>query len=230
MRTESPLELPLMPSRRTYRLLCPIARALDRVGDRWTLLILRDLHAGPARFTELQQGLPGMASNLLTSRLRQLQDDGLIRHQAGEHGTRLYELTQEGEATAPLLYALGNYGSRFAPAGDIRRPGNLRTIVVNLRESMRHSAVAGDNAHVELVVDDEFFAVRIDDGEVAVRYAADPEAQASISMGYEPLIDVVDGRMQPSEFLSTHVQITRGSQQAAAAFFAVMGRALAAEP
>ena len=170
-----------MASRRTYRLLCPIARALDRVGDRWTLLILRDLHAGPARFTELQQGLPGLASNLLTSRLRQLQDDGLVRHEPGQHGTQLYELTKEGDATAPLLYALGNYGSRFEPADDIRRPGNLRTIVVNVRESLRRIVVPEDDAHVELVVDGGSFAIRIDGGGVTVRYQADPEAPASIA-------------------------------------------------
>jgi len=216
-----------MAGRRTYRLLCPIARALDRVGDRWTLLILRDLHAGPARFTELQQGLPGLASNLLTSRLRQLQDDGLVRHESGERGAQLYTLTEDGEATAPLLYALGNYGSRYAPAEDVRRPGNLRTIVVNLRESMRLAAIAEDNAHVELVIDGEFFTVQIDGGNVTVRYAPDPQAAASIEMPYEPLIDVVDGRMEPSEFLAKHVRVARGTQQAAGAFFAVMGRSVA---
>ena len=217
-----------MAGRRTYRLLCPIARALDRVGDRWTLLILRDLHAGPARFTELQQGLPGLASNLLTSRLRQLQDDGLVRHQPGQHGTQLYELTNQGDATAPLLYALGNYGSRFEPAGDIRRPGNLRTIVVNLRESLRRVVVPEDEAHVELVVDGEFFAVRIEGGGVTVRYQADAEAPASIAMDYEPLIDMVDGRMPPDRFMAEHVVVT-GSQQAAMAYFAVVGRALTSD-
>jgi DNA-binding HxlR family transcriptional regulator len=217
-----------MPNRRAYRLLCPIARALDRVGDRWTLLILRDLHAGPARFTELQNGLPGLASNLLSSRLRQLQDDGLVHHLSGEHGAHHYELTDEGEATAPLLYALGNYGSRFAPAENIRRPGNLRTIVVNMRESLRHVVEPDDQTHVELVIDGESFGVRIADGGVTVRYGSEPEASASIEMAYEPLIDVVDGRMTPAQFMSTHVQVTRG-QPAAMAFFAVMGRALTAD-
>ena len=66
-----------MSTRRGYDLVCPIARALDRVGDRWTLLILRDLHAGPARFSDLETGL-GIASNLLSSRLRDLNDDGLV--------------------------------------------------------------------------------------------------------------------------------------------------------
>ena len=63
---------PPMSKARNYRLLCPIARALDRVGDRWALLILRDLHAGPARFNELLEGLTGIASNLLTNRLEEL--------------------------------------------------------------------------------------------------------------------------------------------------------------
>ena len=57
-----------MAGSRRYKLLCPIARALDRIGDRWTMLILRDLHAGPARFSELQSGLTGIAPNLLTDR------------------------------------------------------------------------------------------------------------------------------------------------------------------
>ena len=66
-----------MASKRSYHLLCPIARGLDRVGDRWTLLVLRDLHAGPARFKDIQEGLPGLASNLLTTRLRRLQEENV---------------------------------------------------------------------------------------------------------------------------------------------------------
>ena len=67
-----------MAKARSYKLLCPIARALDRIGDRWTLLILRDLHAGPMRFGELQKGLPGTAANLLTERFNKLVAAGLV--------------------------------------------------------------------------------------------------------------------------------------------------------
>ena len=66
-----------MTAKRRYRLLCPIARALDAVGDRWALLILRDLHAGPARYQELNEGL-GIATNLLSTRLAELTDAGLL--------------------------------------------------------------------------------------------------------------------------------------------------------
>ncbi len=212
-----------MTQKRTYRLLCPIARALDKVGDRWTLLILRDLHAGPARFSELQHGLTGLASNLLTSRLRQMMDDGLIRHVLGAHGAQLYELTAEGEATAPLLFELGNYGSRFPPDEDIRRPGNLRTVVVYLQESLRRSVAPDSNAAAELVIDDESFAVRIDAGRVSVRYEAYPEAPVSISMDYEAMIDAVDGRMLPEEFMAGHLRPTRGSEAQLRSFLAILG-------
>lgn len=216
-----------MPSRRAYRLLCPIARALDRVGDRWTLLILRDLHAGPARFTELQAGLPGLASNLLSSRLSQLQEDGLV-HQTP--AARLYELTPQGEATAPLLFALGTYGSSFPPPEDVRRPGNLRTIAVSLKESLRRSVGPADTAHFELVVDEEPFAVRVDDGHVTVRYEAAPDAPVSIAMGYEALMDVVDGRMPAARFIAEHVRTPRGTDEEVWSSLALMGRAFAAQP
>ena len=104
-----------MSKSRQYRLLCPIARALDRLGDRWTLLILRDLHAGPARFSDLQSGLPGIASNLLTTRLRQLEADGLVRRREAQFGVSVYQLTETGLGTADLLYELAAFGSRFPP-------------------------------------------------------------------------------------------------------------------
>lgn len=217
-----------MPTRRSYRLLCPIARALDRVGDRWTLLILRDLHAGPARFTELQHGLTGLASNLLTSRLKQLQEDGLVHHATGPHGAQLYELTPEGEATAPLLFELGMYGSRFAPAEDIRRPGNLRTVAVNLKESLRRSVTPDVDVHAELVYDGEAFSVRVVEGVVTVRYGDDPEAPVSIAMDYEPLIDMVDGRLPPDQFVGEHVRPRRGTPEQIGAVMAVMATAFQA--
>ena len=81
---------------RSYNLLCPISRALDHIGDRWTLLILRDLHAGPARFKDLQTGLTGIASNLLSDRLHALEVSGLIQKTEGEFGVSLYSLTELG--------------------------------------------------------------------------------------------------------------------------------------
>ena len=86
-----------MSLKRRYQLLCPIARSLDAVGDRWALLVLRDLHAGPARFGELESGL-GIATNLLTTRLADLIESGLVTRSSHE-GRDHYELTDSGRAT-----------------------------------------------------------------------------------------------------------------------------------
>src|SRR5687768_10280070 len=85
-------------SRRSYRQFCGLARALDVVGDRWTLLIVRELLVGQRRFGDLQAGLPGIATNLLTKRLRQLEQDGLVARQLDDDPARGvgYVLTARG--------------------------------------------------------------------------------------------------------------------------------------
>ncbi|MFT4705094.1 MAG: DNA-binding HxlR family transcriptional regulator [Bradymonadia bacterium] len=216
-----------MSHKRSYRLLCPIARALDSVGDRWTLLILRDLHAGPARFGDLQAGLSGLASNLLTSRLRQLEDDGLIARGSAAKGPQFYQLTADGEATAPLLFELARYGSRFPHPENLRPPGNLRTLAVTLKEALRRVADAETNARVEYVVDGECFAVTIDQGTVSVTYAADPEAPVSIATDYSAIVAVADGDMALPDFAAQHIRLTRGSEESAQGFLRLMGKAFA---
>lgn len=216
-----------MSKNRSYRLLCPIARALDVVGDRWTLLILRDLHAGPARFGELQSGLSGMASNLLASRLRKLEDDGLIERVGVDGGVHRYGLTERGEATAPLLFELATYGSGFAAREDVRRPGNLRTVAVTLKESLRRVVDEDTHVRAELVVDEEAFSVSITGGQVTVAYGGDPDAPVSTATDYPAVIAVLDGDMELAEFGAQHVRVLRGSEEAVHHFTGIMARAFA---
>ena len=99
---------------RTYGQFCGIAKALDLVGDRWTLLIVRELLAlGPCRHTDLRNGLPGIASNLLVDRLRELEAAGLIRREAAPPpvATTLFTLTDRGRALDSVLQELGRWGS-----------------------------------------------------------------------------------------------------------------------
>src|SRR3989442_9142429 len=98
---------------RSYNQFCPAARALDVVGERWSLLIVRDLLAGPKRFKELREGLPGIATNLLASRLRSLERDGVVRKDrlAPPAGSLVYELTERGRALQPVLRELANWGT-----------------------------------------------------------------------------------------------------------------------
>ena len=101
---------------RSYAQYCAIAKALDVIGDRWTLLILRELLVRPAcRFTDVRNGLPGIASNLLTERLRELESAGLVRREAAPSplGTTVYALTPKGLKVAPVVDALGSFGAQM---------------------------------------------------------------------------------------------------------------------
>ncbi|MGH3122054.1 MAG: winged helix-turn-helix transcriptional regulator [Streptosporangiaceae bacterium] len=101
---------------RTYGQYCSVAKALDVVGDRWTLLIIRELLLqGPCRYTDLKRGLPGIATNLLADRLRELERAGLIRREeaAPPVATALFQLTDAGNELEPVLNALGGWGVRY---------------------------------------------------------------------------------------------------------------------
>lgn len=206
-----------MTSRR-YRLLCPIARALDRVGDRWTLILLRDLHAGPARFTDLQT-LPGIASNLLTSRLRQLEDDGLIRRRDGEYGTTLYELTELGTQTADLLFELAAFGSRFPPDEPVKRPGNLRTIAVTLKAALQRVVEPKTDLRALLLVDREPFIVAVRNGRVDVRSGDLEDPDVTLETDYSSMVAVGDGRMDFDDFIANHAAFS-GTNPAQVQIFA----------
>ncbi len=108
---------------RSYREYCAVAQALDVVGERWTLLIVRELIAqGPCRYTDLQNGLPGIATNLLAERLREMEKAGLVRREEAPPpvATTLFHLTQRGLELRPALEALARWaGPMMArPVGD----------------------------------------------------------------------------------------------------------------
>ncbi|WP_153543949.1 winged helix-turn-helix transcriptional regulator [Streptomyces sp. RB17] len=110
-----------MPPRRSYDQYCSAARALDLVGDRWTLLIVRELLAGPRRYTDLHADLPGVSTDVLASRLKDMERDGLTtRRKLPPPGAAyVYELTGRGQQLLPVLQTLGRWGE--AELGE-RRP------------------------------------------------------------------------------------------------------------
>lgn len=110
-----------MSPRRSYDQYCSAARALDAVGDRWTLLIVRELLAGPRRYTDLHADLPGVSTDVLASRLKDMERDGLTtrRRMPPPGAVYVYELTGRGRELLPVLQALGEWG---APLLGERRP------------------------------------------------------------------------------------------------------------
>lgn len=148
--------------RKSYFQVCPVARALDVVGDRWTILILRELLGGPARFNELQAGLPGIAKNLLTTRLRQLEEDEVLRRTT-LHGATHYTLTEHGAAIRPIIEQLGFWGTklrRVAPPEYDRSPramamalhAILARALPYMPEERQVVEVELDSGHLEFVL------------------------------------------------------------------------------
>ncbi len=108
-----------MPVQRGYRQACGVARGLDIVGERWALLVVRELLLGPKRFTDLQQALPDASPNALSDRLRELADAGVIRRRQLPLGNvRVYELTDWGRGLEPIVLALGTWALAAPPTAD----------------------------------------------------------------------------------------------------------------
>ena len=212
-----------MTAKRHYRLLCPIARALDAVGDRWALLILRDLHAGPARFQDLETGL-GIATNLLSTRLRELTEAGLIEKSTNSR-RGAYQLTELGRHTDRLLWELARFGSQLDPDPDLREPGNLRLIVLPLR-LMLAAVPDRPNLVARLLIDDDSFTIISTTDEVEVKYRdTSTEPDLVVRTTYQGFLDAGEGRISLDEFTTQHIEIIDGAAHAEA-FLTLMSAAM----
>ena len=212
-----------MTAKRHYRLLCPIARALDVVGDRWALLIVRDLHAGPARFHDLETGL-GIATNLLSTRLTELTEAGLVEKSTNVR-RGAYQLTELGRHTDRLLWELARFGSQLDPDPDPREPGNLRLIVLPLR-LMLAAVLDRPNLVARLLIDDDSFTIISTPEGVEVEYGESTrEPDLVVCTTYEGFLDAGEGRISLDEFATRHIEIIDGAAHAEA-FFGLMSAAM----
>ena len=151
-----------------YDQFCPVARVLDVVGERWTLLIVRELLLGPRRFTDLAAGLPGIGTSVLTTRLKQLEHDGLVRKQTlpPPAASVVYELTPSSLGLTAILGAMANWGMSLLgrPRPDDRVQARWLVLCLAVTTSEAHSV---PDAAYELHVDDEIFHIRAQDGQLA---------------------------------------------------------------
>ena len=154
---------PTAHNRKCYGQLCPMATALDVIGDRWTILILRELLGGAARFHELQEGLPGIAKNLLTDRLRRLESDGIVRR-VRSHNAVLYALTERGAAARTAVEELGFWGATLEPVVPPQHPRSIRAIAMAVQALLARAGDAlPDVRHViELEIDNEHVQIVLD--------------------------------------------------------------------
>lgn len=150
---------------RSYGHYCAIATALDTVGDRWTLLLIRELMEGPKRYTDLAKGLPGISTDLLSTRLRDLEGQGLLQRQVmpPPAASKVYALTDNGAALEPVLVALARWGFQRLPD---ETTGEFRPnwLTFTLRSMFVPDAVEDVVMTVDFVVDGGVLRVRIDHG------------------------------------------------------------------
>jgi DNA-binding HxlR family transcriptional regulator len=175
-----------MSTTRSYSDACPIARTLDRVGERWALLVVRELLLGAQRFSDLRRALPGASSNMLTDRLRELEAQGVVyrRRLPPPAASVVYELTQRGRELEPILDALGAWG-RAEPA-PARASLSATAVLLFLRNSAR--ACGEPPTHTYRVqLDDRVWSIAGVDGQVEIQPHDPADADASLHTDPETL-------------------------------------------
>jgi DNA-binding HxlR family transcriptional regulator len=205
-----------MPGLRSYGDPCGIARALDLIGERWALLIVRELLFGPKRFTDLRDHLHGASPNVLSQRLRQLEEGGVVRRR--REGAAAYELTDWGRELHPILVKLGLWGARSAarPEG----PLSVDALLVALEATFKPGGAADFRATYELRLGEQRFSVAIDRGSIDVVRGAARQPDAVIETDAGTLRAVVFG---DRKLAKAPVEI-RGDRRLGRAFFRLFAR------
>ncbi len=208
-------------ARRSYEQLCPVAFALDLVGERWTLLVVRELLAGPRRYTDLQTGLPGIGSDLLTARLRDLEQAGAVarRRLPPPAASTVYELTDRGRELEPVIFALGRFGFGLVPA----EPPAAATIPTDrlalaLRLLFDAEATRGRHDRYLLqIADAGTIAIEVDDGELRIDTAPAPNGAPTITADTATMYAVAAGTLSPADAL-TYGRVRADNPAALASF------------
>jgi DNA-binding HxlR family transcriptional regulator len=158
-----------MPTSRSYEDACGIARALDVVGERWALLVVRELLFGPQRFSDLRRALPGASSNLIADRLRELEGRGVVQRRSlpPPAASRVYELTHWGRELEPILVALGAWGVRV-PLPSTPTTLSATSVLLFLRTSA-HPDPQDPPTTYQVQLDDRAWTVRTEAGHLDIQ-------------------------------------------------------------
>jgi DNA-binding HxlR family transcriptional regulator len=201
--------------RKSYEQYCPVARTLDVVGERWTLLIVRDLMMGPKRYTDLRAGLPGIATDILTARLRSLEEAGFVRRRELPRPApaTVYELTREGLELRHAVFALGRVG--MAEMGGPRPGEDVRAerVVIGLRPSFHRERFPNLAETYELTIDGEAYTVEVRDGSVGTRPGTATDPALSLRTNSDTLVALLTGRLAPADALDRGRAVIQGERR-----------------
>jgi DNA-binding HxlR family transcriptional regulator len=213
-------------SSRSYNQYCGLAYALDIVGERWTLLIIRELIPGPRRFTDLLDGLPGISTNLLSERLKNLEQKGLLGRRVlpPPAGSTVYELTSLGQTLENTLIELGRWGSQFVPASaEEAALLNVGSYALTLKTFFRPKQAQGIDETYELRIDNEVLQVQIKAGELSVQQGEALHADAVFYTDMPSYLRLLTGQIKADEAISRGLVQVEGDPTALGRFLNLCG-------
>ena len=169
MKLEKITEQPETRSRRHYEDACAAAHALDLVGERWALPVMRELMLGPKRFSDLRASLPGISANVLTQRLEGLEAAGVLvrKKLPPPAAAQVYELTEWGYESEPIFQALGRWAAR-SPAHDPTLPFSAASFLLSLRTMLDPRRARGIDARIGFRLGEETFLAHLAEGRIEI--------------------------------------------------------------
>jgi DNA-binding HxlR family transcriptional regulator len=187
---------------RSYQHYCAVAKALDVVGDRWVLLIVRELMtSGPSRYTDLMKGLPGIATNLLADRLREMEHNGIVGREEAPPpvATTLFKLTDRGQALYPVLEELGRWGGRLMGVPEPSNVFRSHWLVFPFDAYLTDKTPQEPAVTIEVRTGDEPVVIETVDGTVRTRRGTADHPDAVIGGQPGPILGLLSGRLALAE-------------------------------
>jgi DNA-binding HxlR family transcriptional regulator len=209
-----------MATKRSYGEACRFAYALDVVGERWALLVVRELLLGPKRFTDLRTGLPHASSNILSERLRDLEHGGVIQRRKlpPPAASSVYELTEWGRELEPIVTKLGAWGARSPIPPDSQEIGP-DSVILALRSLFDEGAAGELTATYELRIGESRFRVEIADGGLKLGRGGAGDPEISLSFVDAPtMAALLAGQLELTQALACGALEIDGSKQATKRF------------
>jgi DNA-binding HxlR family transcriptional regulator len=211
-----------MGTKRSYGEACRFAYALDLVGERWALLVVRELLLGPKRFTDLREGLPHVSPNILSERLRELERSGIVRRRElpPPVATHVYELTEWGAELEPVVTRLGAWGAR-SPVPPEHREIGPDSIVLALRSLFDPEAAGDLAASYELRLGEDRYRVEIAGGELELGRGGAEAPSAAIETDPGTLAALLTSQLPLNDALKAGAAKIEGTKREVRHFLAL---------
>ncbi len=200
---------------KSYAQYCPIAAALDVIGERWSLLIIRELSIGPRRFSDIRKALPGLSPNLLVERLKDLESSEVITKYQNELASSRcsYMLTDKGGELLPLLQFLSNWGEQFLPKDDSNtQVSPISAIRSTLLNGINYKFLPSEGIRISLLIDGMKFKMYVRGPVPILKSGLDPKADVHLKISAQDLVKWRQGKLLIADALANGQIYLKGTK------------------